>query len=125
MSELILVEDRVLIEPGSEDGQTTSGLYLPASVKEKERIQGGRVANVGPGYVIPNPDFLESENWDPSRSVVRYLPLQATIGDYAFFMRKEAIELEFENKKYLIIAHHNIVAIIRDQPDERDLYGTT
>ena len=66
---------------------------------------------------------MESDTWDPSRSEIRYLPLQAAVGDYAFFMRKEAIELEFEEKKYLIISHHNIVALVRDQPDERELYG--
>lgn len=124
MNELILIGDRVLIEPGPQDGQTSSGLYLPASVKEKERIQGGRVVNVGPGYVMPNPEFMESDDWDPSRSVVRYLPLQASVGDYAFFMRKEAIELEFEEKRYLIVAHHQIVALVRAQPDERELYGS-
>jgi co-chaperonin GroES (HSP10) len=48
--------------------------------------------------------------------------LQAQIGDLAFFLRKEAIELEFSGTKYLIIPHSAILALVRDQPDELDLY---
>lgn len=122
MSELILVGDRVLVSPQTEEGQTQSGLYLPASVKERERVQGGWVVGIGPGYIIPNPQFTEDEPWAPSRPAVRYLPLQAREGDFAFFLRKEAVELEYEEKRYLIVAHHHILALIREQPDERDLY---
>ncbi len=122
MTNLILVGDRVLIKPGEPNQQTTSGLYLPASVKQKERIQGGQVVNVGPGYLMPNPDF-DDEPWSASQPAVRFLPLQAQVGDYAFFLRKEAIDLEYEDETYLIIPHQAILALVRKQPDERDLYG--
>lgn len=122
MHELILIGDRVLIDPEDPETETRSGLYLPASVKEKEKVQGGRVVNVGPGYLTPNPEYSEDEPWAPARPAVRFLPLQAQIGDFAFFMRKNAIELEFEERSYLIVPHHAILALVRDQPDERDLY---
>ena len=120
-NKLIMVGDRVLIKPEDPDLQTHSGLYLPASVKEKDRVQSGRIVNIGPGYLTPNPNF-DDEPWAAQRPAVRYLPLQAQPGDFAFFLRKEAIELSFKEDVYLILPHNAILALIRDQPDERDLY---
>ncbi|HRK73125.1 MAG TPA: co-chaperone GroES family protein [Rhodothermales bacterium] len=119
---LIMVGDRVLIEPEEESSETSSGLLLPASVKEKERLRGGRVVAVGPGYAIPNPEYSDEDAWMHEKSEVRYLSLQAKMGDYAYFLRKDAIELSLDGKTYLIIPHHAILALIRNQPDERDLY---
>lgn len=118
-NELIIVGDRVLVEPDQGDQQTKAGLYLPASVAEKERIQGGRVEKVGPGYITPNPEFT-GEPWGQEREAVRYLPLQAQPGDYAFFVRKEAIEIAFEGQEYLIVPHRVIVALVRPHPEDAD-----
>ena len=35
----IVVGDRILVKPQEESGRTTSGLYLPAGVTEKEKVQ--------------------------------------------------------------------------------------
>lgn len=118
MSELILVGDRVLIAPDAGERQTDSGLYLPASIAEQERVQLGRVVRVGPGYILPNPEYSESEPWITNRDAVRYLPLQASPGDVAFFLRKEAIEIEYNAKKYLIIPHSAILALERPEVDD-------
>ena len=118
MPALILVGDRVLIKLESAAQQTQAGLYLPASVVEKERVRGGRVVRVGPGYLMPNPEFSETETWAPHREAVRYLPLQAQPGDYAFFLRKEAIELVYEDEEYLIIPHNAILALVRDDAED-------
>ncbi|NKN80662.1 co-chaperone GroES, partial [Weissella cibaria] len=96
MSALILVGDRVLIAPDDGERQTKAGLYLPATVAEQERVQTGRVVSVGPGYLTPNPEYDERESW-AARSAVRYLPLQAQPGDYAFFLRKEAVAITYED----------------------------
>lgn len=116
MNELIMVGDRVLIVPDDGERQTQAGLYLPATVTERERIRGGRVESVGPGYVIPNPEF-SGEPWAAQREAVRYLPLQARPGDFAFFLRKESIEMSFEGREYLIVPHAAIVALIRQHPE--------
>lgn len=113
MSRLILVGDRVLIRPDEGVTETPAGLVLPASVREKERVQAGHVVNVGPGHLIPNPEYSESEPWAEDRPVVRYLPLQAQEGDYAFFLRKEAVEIELEGERHLVIAHGAILALVR------------
>lgn len=120
-SELILVGDRVLVSPAEPEGQTRAGLYLPDSVRDKEKIQSGRIVAVGPGYFMPNPNY-EDEPWKGSTAPVRYLPLQAREGDIAYFLRKEAIELIYNDAPYVIIPHHAILALLRNQPDERDIY---
>ncbi len=117
--ELIIVGDRVLIEPEEGERQTKTGLYLPATVVEHERVGTGRVIKVGPGYLMPNPEYSESEPWAPNREAVRYLPLQAQPGDYAFFLKKDAIELTYENRNYVIIPHNAILALVR--PSAEDL----
>ena len=118
MGELIMVGDRVLISPDEGERTTNAGLVLPASVAEKERVRGGRVVSIGPGYVTPNPEFSETETWDQNRDAVRYLPLQARPGDFAFFLRKEAIEIEFEGDSFLIIPHGAILALHRTDADD-------
>jgi chaperonin GroES len=124
MQSLIIIGDRVLIHPEDPKDQTPSGLYLPATVREKDKIQSGRVVKTGPGHLIPNPEYSDAEPWAPERPPVRYLPLQAEPGDFALFLRKEAIELIYDEEKYLIVPHHALLAVVRpDPPDERDIYG--
>lgn len=121
MNELIIVGDRVLIAPDAGEKQTESGLVLPASVADRQEVRLGRVEKVGPGYVMPNPDYT-GEPWAQERDSVRYLPLQARPGDHAFFMKKESIEIKFEGKDYLIVPHSGILALVRrhreDLPDD-------
>ncbi len=111
---IILVSDKVLIAPDREQDRTAHGLYLPQGVKEKEKIQSGHVVQVGPGYAVPNPHFIDQESWSTSpKEPVKYLPLQAEEGDYALFLRDAAFEIEYEERKYLIVPHSSILMIIR------------
>lgn len=110
--EIIIIGDRVLVEPDSEKNKTNTGLYLPPGISEKEKIQSGTIVNVGPGYVVPNND--SSEPWSNSGNEPRYIPLQVEIGDYAIFLKREAVEIEYENKKYLIVPQIGILAVIRE-----------
>ena len=110
---LIVVGDRILIKPDTEKDKTNSGLYLPQGVETKEKVQGGYVYKVGPGYPLPDPGASE-EPWDKNRSEPKYLPLQAEEGDYALFLRKSAVEIEFENEKYLLVPQAAILLLVRD-----------
>ncbi len=115
--QLIVVGDRVLIVPDSDKDRTEHGLYLPPSVKEKEKVQSGYVVKVGPGYPVPNPNFIDQESWSPSpKDPVKYIPLQAEEGDYAIFIRDQAIEIEYESKKYLIVPQSAVLMLIRRNP---------
>ena len=39
LEKFIVVGDRILIKPRADSEKTSSGLYLPAGVKEKEKVQ--------------------------------------------------------------------------------------
>ena len=110
---LIVVGDRVLVRPDEGTEKTSAGLYLPPTVREKEKVQGGYVVKTGPGYPVPDPTVSE-EPWAAGvKKEVKYVPLQAAEGDYAIFLREAAVEIEFEDKKYLIVPHSSILALVR------------
>src|SRR4030042_348190 len=102
---LIIVGDRVLVEPDEGTDKTSSGLYLPPTVREKEKVVGGYVVKTGPGYPVPDPNASEEPWASGQKREVKYVPLQAAEGDYAIFLKEAAVEIEFEDKKYLIVPH--------------------
>jgi chaperonin GroES len=114
LKKLIVVGDRVLIRPASESETTESGLYLPASVREKEKIQRGYIIKVGPGYPLPMPTD-EDDLWKGKDDSVKYLPLQAHDGDLAIFLQKGAIEVLYENEKYFIVPQASILMLEREE----------
>lgn len=116
--QMIVVGDKILVELDNEHDKTKSGLYLPPSVREKEKVATGRVVRVGPGYVIPNPNFTDEEPWSTPKDPMRYIPLQTREGDYAMFLREQAIEVEFEEKKYLIVPQSAVLMLVRDEMRE-------
>src|SRR5215211_4678130 len=89
LKKLIVVGDRVLIRPAKQSDKTISGLYLPPSVQETQKIQTGYVIKVGPGYPLPLPAD-EDDAWKGKGDQVKYLPLQAQEGDLAIFLQKGA-----------------------------------
>ena len=111
--EIFIIGDRLLIIPDSEHDRTESGLFLPQGVAEKEKIQSGYVVKTGPGYIIPDTDF--SDDWHDNRNEPAYVPLQVKKGDYAIFLRRESIEIEYEGKKYLIVPQSGVLAIVREK----------
>lgn len=111
---LIVVGDRVLILPDKDKEQTKHGLYLPPGVKEKEKVQGGYIVQVGPGYPVVNPNYMDQESWSTTpKDPVKYIPLQAEEGDYALFLKDSSIEIEYDDKQYLIVPQSAIMMLIR------------
>ena len=49
---------------------------------------------------------------------MRYLPLQAEPGDYAFFLQNEGVEIRYEDEDYLIVPHKAILALVRPDPED-------
>jgi chaperonin GroES len=114
LRKLIVVGDRVLIKPAKESDKTETGLYLPPSVQEKERIQKGYVIKVGPGYPLPMPAD-DDDLWKGKDDQIKYLPLQAQEGDLAIFLQKGAIEVMYESEKYFIVPQASILMLEREQ----------
>lgn len=114
LDKLIVVGDRVLIRPKSNPDKTRSGLFLPPGYTEREAIQSGYVVKVGPGYPIPSSDSVDDEIWKPQSEHIKYLPLQAKVGDLAIFLQKGAIEIMYNNERYFIVNQQAILLLERD-----------
>lgn len=115
--EIILIGDRVLIDPNPADHKTSAGLYLPPNVTEKEKVQTGYIVKTGPGYPISRSQADEKPPWEkePEMTAPQYLPLQAEEGDYAVFLKKSAIEVQVDEKDLLIVPHSGILLLQRDK----------
>lgn len=114
--QLILVGDRVLIAPEEGEERTRVGLYLPATAIEAQQIQSGLVIAVGPGDPVPDMAQLDDEPWRVGEKSLRWRPMQAKVGDHAIFFRKAAVEITFEEKKYLVVPQVAILALVREDP---------
>jgi chaperonin GroES len=120
LKKLIVIGDRVLIKPDDTKDRTSLGLYLPANVVEKEKVHAGYIIKTGPGYPLPDFDAVDNEPWAMPKREGKYLPLQAVEGDYAIFLRKAAVEIEFEGKTYLIVPQSAILVLVRENSKEED-----
>jgi len=115
---LIVVGDRVLILPEEGEERTNVGLILPASAVDNQAVQGGRVVATGPGTPISAPTELNDEPWKIGSGEARFLPVQAQVGDYAIFFRRAAVEITFEEKRYLVVPQAAILTLVRETPQE-------
>jgi len=112
IDKFVVIGDKVLIRQQDASEKTSSGLYLPPGVSEKEKIQSGYVIKVGPGYPIPTQS--EDEPWKDSEDQINYIPLQIMEGDLAIFLRKDAYEINFENEKFIIVPQSSILMVVRE-----------
>ncbi|MBO0947194.1 co-chaperone GroES [Fibrella forsythiae] len=113
LTRLFVVGDRVLIKPKSANERTSTGLYLPPTVQEKEQVQSGYVVKVGPGYPIPTSS--DDEPWKETEERVKYMPLQAQEGDLAIYLQRNAIELDYEGTTYVIVPQSSILLLERSE----------
>lgn len=114
LKKLIIVGDRVLIKLRKADEKTSSGLYLPPGVQEKERVQQGYIIKTGPGYPIPTP-VEDDEPWKDLDDNIKYIPLQAKEGDLAIFLLNGSYEVIYEGEKYYIVPQHSILMLEREE----------
>ena len=94
MTNLIPLEDHILVEAVQEDAVTKSGIILPDSNKEKP--SKGTVIAVGPGKVLEN----------GTRS-----PMDVHVGQVVYFTKYAPDELEVNGKKYLVVRHSSLLAV--------------
>ena len=112
--QLIVVGDRVLIAPEQGEERSRVGLYLPASAVDNQAVQGGKVIATGPGTPISAPTELDEEPWKITGGEAKYLPVQARVGDYAIFFRRAAVEITFDQERYLVVPQAAILALVRE-----------
>ena len=114
LKRLIVVGDRVLVTPEEGEERTNVGLYLPATALEGRQVQGGRIIATGPGTPMVEPTQVDEEPWRIRGPELKYVPMQAGVGDYALFFRKAAVELTFDGKRYLVVPQAAILVLVRD-----------
>lgn len=115
LRKLVVVGDRVLIKPLKPEEKTSSGLFLPPGVEEREKVRKGYVVRVGPGYPMPLP-VDEDDAWKGREEQVKYIPLQAREGDLAIFLQNASTEIVYQNQKYFIVPQTAILMLEREEP---------
>ncbi len=115
---IIVIGDRILIKPDLSEERTKVGLYLPQTVKDKEDVIGGTVVQTGPGTPLADPADITEEPWRRQNKELKFLPVQAKPGDYAIFLQKAGVEINYQGEKYLIVPQSAILILLReDEPD--------
>ena len=90
------LNDRIIIELVEKEERTASGIFLPDTAA-KEKPQTGIVIAVGPGKL----------NEKGERVAV-----DVKVGDEVVFAKYSGSEFTHEGKKYLILAEHDVLAVI-------------
>ena len=90
------LNDRIIIELVEKEERTASGIFLPDTAA-KEKPQTGEVIAVGPGKL----------NEKGERVAV-----DVKVGDKIVFAKYSGSEFSHEGKKYLILAEHDVLAVI-------------
>jgi co-chaperonin GroES (HSP10) len=112
--QLLVVGDRVLIAAEDGDERTRVGLYLPATAIDSQQVQTGLIVATGPGDPVADISSLDDKPWKVDRREGKSRGMQARVGDHAIFFRKAAVEISFEEKKYLVVPQAAILVLIRD-----------
>jgi len=88
------IGDRILVEPIEEDLNKVGSLYVPDTAKE--RPQRGKVVAVGEGR-LDGKDLV---------------PMRVKVGDKVLFGKYAGTELKYDDKEYLILSEHDMLAVI-------------
>ena len=89
------LEDRVLVQPLDAEQQTSSGLYIPDTAKEKP--QEGKVIATGPGRID-----------DKGQRV----PMDVAEGDTVIFSKYGGTEVKYDGAEYLLLNARDILAVV-------------
>lgn len=88
------IGDRVLVELIEEDLGKVGSLYVPDTAKE--RPQRGKIIAAGEGR-LDGKDLV---------------PMRVKVGDKVLFGKYAGSELKYEEKDYLLLSEHDILAVI-------------
>ncbi len=88
------LSDNVLVKPSEAETQTSGGIYIPDSAKQKP--QEGEVIAVGPGRILD----------DGSRST-----LAVAVGETVIYSKYGGTELKLDGTDYMILDEDQIYAV--------------
>jgi chaperonin GroES len=87
------LEDRLIIEPQTNEQTTKSGIFIPDTAKEKP--QTGTVIKVGPGRV-------SNEG--------KQIPMNVKEGDIVIYSKYAGTEIKVDGTEYLIVKESDVLA---------------
>ena len=87
--------DRIVVEPTEQEEQTSLGIFLPETAKEKP--QQGKVIAAGPGARKENGERIE---------------MDVKIGDKVLYARYAGTSVKLNGKEYLILKESDVLAIV-------------
>jgi chaperonin GroES len=89
------LNDRIVVEPLEQEEQTSSGIFLPETAKEKP--QQGKVVAAGPG----------ARDEDGNR-----MALDVQVGDIVLFAKYAGTEIKLDGKKVLIMKESDVLGVV-------------
>lgn len=89
--------DRLVVKPAKQEEQTTSGIFLPETAKEKP--QQGVVVAAGPGARKEDGERIE---------------LDVKVGDTVLYAKYAGTNVKLDDDEYLILKESDILAIVED-----------
>jgi chaperonin GroES len=87
--------DRLVAKPVEQEEQTTSGIYLPESAKEKP--QQAEVIAVGPGARDEDGDRIN---------------MDVKVGDIVLYARYSGTSIKLDGTEYLILKESDVLALV-------------
>ena len=112
--QLLVVGDRVLITPEDGDDRTRVGLYLPATAHRRAAGADRPHRRHRARHPDRRPQLARRGAVEVDAREGESRGMQARVGDHAIFFRKAAVEISFEEKKYLVVPQAAILVLIRD-----------
>ena len=87
--------DRVVVKPVEQEEQTTTGIFLPETAKEKP--QQGKVVAAGPGA---------------RKDTGERIAMDVKVDDTVLYARYGGTSIKLEGQEYLILKESDILAIV-------------
>lgn len=96
------LHDRIVVRRINEEEQTSGGIIIPDTAKEKP--SQGEVVAVGPG------------EWDDKGERI---PLSVRVGDQILFGKWSGTEVKIDNEDFLIMKESDVMGILEDAHEVR------
>jgi chaperonin GroES len=92
------LHDKILVKRAEADDQTSSGLYIPDTAKEKP--VEGRVIAVGDGARTRGGDRV---------------PLDVKVGDRVLFLKYSGTGVVLDGDDYIVLREDDVVAVLNEE----------
>jgi chaperonin GroES len=89
--------DRVVIKPAEQEEQTTSGIFLPETAKEKP--QQGKIVAAGPGA---------------RKETGERIAMDVQVNDTVLYAKYAGTTIKLDGQDYLILKETDILAVVEN-----------